>query len=203
MGVSLPSQRCPISEPPKLTIPKSPCKFIRCVVLKAPALKSACLGSNPTSRLPDCFLGKFLDLSKPHFSHPWNGNNHSVHLQCHNEWRTHDKHSISVGYCYCYLILTCILAFSFFLWGDSGVRRNLGMADRYLGLNPGLKSLVSCGTLGRSFCFSRLTSTSVKLGCHSRLAEVLQELAVIHSGCLTHLICARHSPEWRYSIVSK
>lgn len=47
------------------------------------------------------------------------------------------------------------------------------MGDRYLGLNPGLKFLVSCGTLGRSFHFSRLTSTSVKLGCHSRLAEVL------------------------------
>lgn len=53
-GASLPSQRCPISEPPKLMIPKSLCKFTRCIVLKAPALKSACLGSNPTSHLPDC-----------------------------------------------------------------------------------------------------------------------------------------------------
>jgi len=69
------------------------------------------------------------------------------------------------------------------------------MGDRYLGLNPGLKFLVSCGTLGRAFHFSRLTSTSVKRGCHSRLAEVLEELAVIHSRYLTHLICARHSPE--------
>ena len=114
-GASLSSQRCPISEPPKLTIPKSPCRLTRCIVLKALALKSACLGSNPTSHLPDWFLGKFLDLSKPHFSHLWNGNNHSVHLQCHNEQRAHDKHSVNVGYCYCHLILTCILAFSFFI----------------------------------------------------------------------------------------
>ena len=60
----------------------------------------------------------------------------------------------------------------------------MGRGDRYLGLNPGLKSLVSCVALGRSFNFSGLTSTSVKLGCHSRLAEVLEGLEIILTSTL-------------------